>query len=119
MEKSLRLRKNSDFQAVYKRGKNYWNREFTILIKKNNLSITRIGFTVTKKYGTAVERNKIKRRLREIIRNNQHSLVEGYDIIIIPKKNTANMSFHELNRSIIHLFNTINKKTKNKGKRAK
>lgn len=117
MEKSLRLRKNREFQTVYKRGSSYWNREFTIFTLKNNLSTSRIGFTVTKKYGTAVERNAIKRKLREIIRLNKHTLIKGYDIVIIPKKNTKDMNFEELTRSLIHVFGIVNRKKRTKGKK--
>ena len=102
MEKDLRLRKNIDFQAVFKKGTSSWNRQFTLIIKKNNLSKSRIGFTITKKYGTAVERNKLKRRLREIIRNNKQILFKGYDIVLIPKASTKDMSYQELESSVNH-----------------
>ena len=114
MEKSLRLRKNIEFQKVYKRGKSFWNREYTILILKNNLTTSRIGFTVSKKFGSAVERNAIKRKLREIIRINRDTLVKGYDIVIIPKKNTKDMKYYELERSLHHVFGLINRKSKNR-----
>ena len=112
MEKDLRLRKNIDFQAAFKKGKSSWNRQFTLLIKKNNLGKSRIGFTITKKYGTAVERNKLKRRLREIIRNNKQILFKGYDIVLIPKASTKDMSYQELESSVKHIFNFTRKKIK-------
>lgn len=103
MEKNLRLRSNRDFQRVYKRSKNYWNRHFTVLMKKNG-SKTRVGFSITKKYGNAVQRNRIKRQLREIVRINRQALREGYDMIIIPKKNTFDMKYSDLEKSYQHLL---------------
>lgn len=110
MEKSLRLRKNRDYQKVYKKGRSYWNRQFTLLVLKNNLNSKRIGFTVTKKYGSAVKRNNIKRRLKEILRNNKDTLAVGYDYIFVPRQNTYQMDFKDLTRSLLHLISLINKK---------
>lgn len=104
MEKSIRLRKDREYTVVYKRGKRYWNHQFTMVVKKNNLQGTRVGFSVNKKYGNAVERNRIKRQLREIIRIHYKTMKKGYDIIIIPKKNTKEMNYTQLEKSIKHLF---------------
>lgn len=112
MTKNHRLRKNEDFQSVFKKGKNFWNRQFTLIIKKNKLSESRIGFTITKKYGTAVERNKLKRRLREIIRNNNYLLIKNHDMILIPKASTKNMTYAELESSVKHIFNFTKKRMK-------
>lgn len=112
MEKDIRLRKNSDFQLVFKKGRNTWNRQFSLVFKKNNLNKSRIGFTITKKYGTAVERNKLKRRLREIIRNNKYLLLDGYDMVLIPKKTTKDMTYDELESSVKHIFSFTKKRLK-------
>ena len=112
MEKSIRLRKNRDYAVVYKKGKHYWNHQFTMILKKRNGPGTRVGFSVSKKYGNAVERNRIKRQLREIIRLNDRSQIEGFDCIIIPKKNTKEMDYHQLEKSIKHLFYLPSKRKK-------
>ena len=65
---------------------------------------TRVGFSVNKKYGNAVERNRIKRQLREIIRLHYDTMKKGYDIILIPKKNTKELDYHQLEKSVKHLF---------------
>lgn len=112
MEKDLRLRKNRDFQTVFKKGKSSWNRQFTLIIKRNNLGKSRVGFTITKKYGNAVERNKLRRRLREIIRNNKDLLFKGYDMVLIPKAGTKNMTYQDLESSVRHIFNFTKKRMK-------
>ncbi|MDO5690400.1 MAG: ribonuclease P protein component [Tissierellia bacterium] len=118
MEKSLRLRKNSDYQQVFKKGRSHWNKHFTIVMRKNEETGPRIGFTITKKYGNAVQRNRKRRQLKEIVRNNQQALISGYDLVIIPKKNTLTMNYHELEDSLTQLFAFISKKTpRPKGKR--
>lgn len=110
MERDFRLRKNSDFTKVYKRGKAYWNKHFTVSIKKNGTVKTRVGFSVSKKVGNAVERNKIKRKLREIIRLNRHSLEGGCDIVITPRKNTLEMEYKQIENSLMKLLSNIHKK---------
>ncbi|MBC7088546.1 MAG: ribonuclease P protein component [Tissierellales bacterium] len=104
MKKIHRLRKNTEFKKVYVKGKNYWNRNFTLYIKKNELNYTRFGIVVTKKLGKAVVRNKIKRRLREINKNLLPYVSEGYDIVLIPKKNTLDLNYEELQKSVEHLY---------------
>ncbi|WP_100065410.1 ribonuclease P protein component [Miniphocaeibacter massiliensis] len=104
MEKEKRLRSNRDFRKVYKKGKGYFNKHFTIIIRKNKLQGSRVGFSITKKHGNAVERNKLKRRLKEIVRHNFNLIKEGYDIVVIPKQNTKNLSYQELEKSATHLL---------------
>ena len=70
MEKKYRLRKNLEFKKVYSSRNNYWNRNLILYKRKNNSENTRIGFSISKKVGNAVIRNKIKRRMKEICRLN-------------------------------------------------
>ncbi|MBC8590883.1 ribonuclease P protein component [Wansuia hejianensis] len=105
MEKQYRLRKNMEFKKVYDCGKNYWNRNLIMYVKTNNLDKTRVGYTITKKIGNSVVRNKIRRRMKEIYRLNFHNIKEGYDIVFIPKKNVVNMSYDQLENSFLHIMN--------------
>jgi len=104
MEKKFRLRKNEDFKNVYKDGKNYWNRNLVLYKKKNGLDYSRIGFSITKKFGNSVERNRAKRRLKEVCRLNFYNIKDGYDIIIIPKKNIVDINYKELKSAMLHIF---------------
>lgn len=104
MEKKYRLRKNIEFKRVYNKGKNYWNRNLILYVRKNGLEETRLGITITKKIGNAVIRNKIRRRLKEIYRLNHQSVKNGYDLIFIPKKNVVDLSYKELESSLIHIL---------------
>lgn len=114
MDKIYRLRTNEDFKKVYKRGKNYWNKNLILYVKKNDLNNSRIGFSVTKKIGNSVVRNKIRRRMKEIYRLNFNNIKEGYDIIFIPKKNVVNITYQDLESAMLHLLK-IGRLLKNKG----
>ena len=63
-------------RRVYTKGKNYWNRNLVLYIMKNGLDHSRVGFTVTKKIGNSVVRNRVKRRLKEIYRKNFDKIKE-------------------------------------------
>lgn len=104
MKKINRLRKNMEFKKVYKSGKNYWNRNLILYVRENGLEESRIGISITKKVGNAVIRNKIKRRIREVNRDNLINIKKGYDIVIIPKKNAVDLSFKDLESAVRHIY---------------
>lgn len=108
MNKKYRLRNNDDFKKVYKKGKNYWNRNLILYIMENDLNHTRIGFSVTKKIGNSVVRNKTRRRLKEICRQNLNNIREGYDIIFIPKKNVVDITYGDLKSAMLHILRKSN-----------
>lgn len=104
MEKSLRLRSNQDFKRVYARGKSYRNRNFILIVRPNALPHPRIGFSITKKTGNSVTRNLLKRRLREIVRLNRDRLTRPMDMIVIPRKNTVDLEYQQLESSLLHVL---------------
>ncbi len=104
MNKVNSLKKNQDFKKVYKEGKNYWNRNLILYVRKNDLDYNRIGYSITKKIGNSVTRNRVRRRMKEIYRLNQHRFNQGYDVIIIPKKNTVDISYKELESAMLHIL---------------
>lgn len=98
------LKNDREFQRVYKQGKNYWNKTLTIYVKKNNLGYNRVGYSITKKIGNSVERNKLRRRMKEIIRLNSKYLHTSYDLILIPKKISTKKSYWDLEKDILFLL---------------
>lgn len=99
-----RLTKKKDFDVVFKQGKGFVAGFLYLKIKKNNLDSSRFGFIVSKKFSKkAVERNKIKRRLREIIKKELPKIKKPVDLIVIINPGLEN-DFKKLEKAINKLF---------------
>ena len=83
MKYSESLRKNWDFQLVYKKGTSYANRYLVMYVLKNQLNRNRIGISVSKKVGNSVVRHHLTRLIRESYRLNEEKFACGYDMIVI------------------------------------
>lgn len=100
--KTARLRKSSEFHAVQQKAQRVYCKHFLLLITKGQTPSSRLGITVTRKINKrAVIRNKIKRRLRDIFRRNRHLLRENFDLIIIARKNAADLTYQGTLEEII------------------
>ncbi|MDD7593865.1 MAG: ribonuclease P protein component [Peptoniphilaceae bacterium] len=117
MERALRLRKNEEFKRVYRRGVPAYNRDFKIIGYRNGTHANRYGFSLSKKFGKAHERNKMKRRLREIVRTHQDAFPGGYDFVILPRESAKAHDFQTLTRSFLHCLAQWNKRIRQKGEK--
>jgi ribonuclease P protein component len=109
MKKEQRIKKNEEFQEVFKKGKSTANRQFVIYsLKKEDQQVFRIGLSVSKKVGKAVTRNRIKRSVKEIFHKYSEQLQPGRDYVVIARIPTANMDFHEIEKSLLHVLNRAN-----------
>lgn len=116
MKKEFRIKKNKEFQEVFKKGKSYANRQFVVYVlpKKDQVHF-RIGLSVSKKIGNAVKRNEIKRYIRQSFHELMGEVHNENDYIIIARKPAAEMNFHEVKKSLIHVLKlaTVLKKKRN------
>jgi len=97
LSKKERLRKNKEFQAVFREGKKLWiNSILLIIYKPNSLNYRRLGIVVSKKIKKTTQRNKVKRWIRELFRRNKDWFPENCDIIIIPHPNLLNLEYKKL-----------------------
>ena len=108
--KYLRIKKNTDFQRVFNRGKKVFSPCITLLyFPSNSLSM---GVAVSKKHGKAHVRNRIKRLAREAFRNTCDSLSGNYSVIILPKIAEA-YSYAGFEKSLLSCFKKVNECAKN------
>jgi len=100
MNKKLRVKKNQDFQTIIEHKKYVTSKEFVIYYKQNQLEHMRVGLSVSKKLGNAVTRNKIKRQVREMMKE-MFIYNLSFDIIIIVRKYYLYHDFSQ-NKKILH-----------------
>ena len=97
------LRKNLEFQAVYRNGKSKANRCFVMIIKKNDTSSNRVGISVSKKVGNSVVRHRITRLVRESYRLHENIFNSGLDIVVVVRNSASHISYHEMESALLHL----------------
>ena len=103
MKYSESLKKNRDFQNVYKKGKSYANRYLVMYVLKNDTERNRLGISVSKKVGNSVIRHHLTRLIREGYRLQEDMFNSGLDIVVIARSTARNISYHETESALLHL----------------
>jgi ribonuclease P protein component len=117
--RSARLLKHSDFERVYKQGRRHFSAHISVFYLRQVIAGpasghqgARVGFTVGRALGGAVQRNRIKRRLREAVRR-QREILRGagaVDLVINPKKSVLTLDFSVVVNEVARAFDVIAKK---------
>ncbi len=103
--KRHRLKRNSDFRKVFYRGNSVANRFYVLyVIKKDRKRKTRVGFSVSKKVGKAVVRNRVKRICREVLRKRVYQFENGFDLVIIARSDAAHLSYAQSEKYLDQLL---------------
>lgn len=103
MEFSESLKKNSDFQFVYRNGKSYGNRYLVMYVFHRDGVRNRLGISVSKKVGNSVVRHHLTRLIRESYRLNESKFVGGLDMIVIARPGAKERNFFEIESALLHL----------------
>ena len=103
MKNSESLKKNHQFQFVYKNGRSRANKYLVMYVKENGLGKNRIGISVSKKVGNSVVRHRITRLVRESYRLQEKVFNSGLDIVIVARPNAATATYRDVESAILHL----------------
>ena len=103
MEFSESLKKNKDFQIVYKKGKSLANRYLVMYVMQNGTERNRVGISVSKKVGNSVVRHRLTRLIRESYRLSEEHFRSGYDLIVIARTGAREKGYHDVESALIHL----------------
>ena len=102
--REARLVRRGEFDAVYRAGRRRSSSHFTVFFRANELPESRFGVSIKKALGGAVVRNRIRRRLREIVRCRRSEIPAGWDIVIHPKGAVGKAPFAELAEELLRLL---------------
>ena len=103
MKFSDSLKKNADFQYVYKNGQSKANRYLVMYVCENQGSTNRIGISVSKKVGNSVVRHHLTRLIRESYRLHEKIFNSGLDIVVLARKSAADASYADIESALLHL----------------
>lgn len=105
MQRKLRLRNRRDFSYIYRSGKSFANQQLILYWNRQlKAEPIRLGVSASKKIGNAVVRNRMRRKMKEIVRLHIDHIKPQLDLIIIVRKPAVTMSYQQLERSVQHLL---------------
>lgn len=97
------LKKNNDFQNVYKNGKSYANKYLVMYVLENNTNKNRLGISASKKVGNSVVRHRFARLVRESYRLHENIFNSGLDIVVVARKSASAAGYAEIESALLHL----------------
>lgn len=103
MKHTVTLKQNHEFRRLYTKGKTAASPYLALYCRKNRLGVSRIGLTTGVKLGHAVQRNRVRRRLREIYRTNEGRFLPGWDIVVVARVKSVYARYGELEHSFLKL----------------
>ncbi|NLA11397.1 MAG: ribonuclease P protein component [Firmicutes bacterium] len=98
-----RLRKNWEFKRVYRRGKALVSTRIVLYFFPNRTATSRVGFSISKKVGKSVQRNRIKRIYREALASLYAEIKPGYDLVIVARKGAVGATFEQAREELYML----------------
>ncbi|MGI6028662.1 MAG: ribonuclease P protein component [Candidatus Heteroscillospira sp.] len=101
LKSSVSIKNNYEFRRLYSKGKSAATPFLVVYCRKTRRDHNRLGITVTAKMGKAVERNRIRRRFREIYRLNADKLKQGYDIIVVARMRSRTAEYRQLDEAYL------------------
>ncbi len=108
MKKVYRIKKNNEIDAIIQHKKSVGDKFFVVYYKDTTLPHFRFAISIGKKYGGAVQRNKIKRQIRMIL-HNQAKGIPPFDYVIVVKKDASNLSYQEIEANILKHYSKFKK----------
>ena len=109
--RTVRLLKHADFERVYQQGRRHFSAHMTVFYRKRDSGQgVRVGFTVSRALGGAVDRNRMKRRLREAVRLNMGGIATAADVVINPKRSLLTADFADISKEVARAFEVIEQK---------
>lgn len=111
LPKAARILIRREFLALQRKGRRRHTPHFVVITAKRHTGRSRLGVTATRRFGNAVMRNWMKRRLRELFRLHQADFVPALDVLIIPKTGAGTLSFDQITQELGKALSLAEKNT--------
>ena len=103
MKYSESLKKNKDFQYIYRKGTSYANKYLVMYVLENGTSQNRLGISVSKKVGNSIVRHRITRLIRESYRLHENIFNSGLDIVVVARVGAKEVGYAEIESALLHV----------------
>lgn len=107
MSSLTKIKKNGDFRKIYNCRKSVADRNMVLYFLSNNKEDCRFGFTVSKKVGNAVTRNRVRRLFDEACRLNKEKFPNGYDFILLARRDVVGLDFCQIEEGLLRLLKKL------------
>ena len=107
MKHTVSLKQNHEFRRLYAKGKSAVSPYFAVYCRKTARPYSRLGITTGVKLGKAVQRNRVRRRIRELYRTNEGKLRTGYDLVVVARTRAVFASYPQLEHSFLQLMKKL------------
>ncbi len=104
LPKQFRLTRSKDFTRIRRLGRSSGNRLVVLYVLSQRSDETRVGFSVSKRVGKAVVRNRVKRCMREAVRRQVPILRNGQDLVFIARPGSSGATYQQIEHSIAHVL---------------
>lgn len=108
MRNTTSMNRNFQFRSMYRSAKSMSDKYLVLYYRKNRGTGNHLGITVSKKVGTAVVRNRIRRLIKENYRLNEEKIVKGYDFVVVARSKAAHADFYQIRSSLLSLLTACN-----------
>jgi ribonuclease P protein component len=99
-----KLKKNYEFKKVYSEGRYYVEKYLVMYLIKNNSDVNRVGFSVSKKVGNSVVRNRLRRYMKEVYRHKSGSVKLGFDMVFTGRVGSAEADFRAIENNMLSVL---------------
>ena len=104
MRRKFRLTRSTDFQRVRRSGKSYAHPLLVLIKLPNEQESSRFGIAAGRSVGSAVQRNRAKRLVRESLRDSLPSILPGWDVVILARKPIVKANYHQIRTALVRLL---------------
>lgn len=107
MHHTVSLKENHLFRRLYAKGKSAVCPTLAVYVRRNRLGKNRLGITVGTKVGKAVQRNRVRRRIREAYRIHESRIFPGWDIVVVARVRAAHAPYAEIQQDLLRMLDKL------------